>query len=100
MIKKDEVSITFGEKLKSARKRAGLTQEQPAEQLFVSRQAITKWESDKGLPDIENLKQLSKRLDVRIDYLLDKSITDKKFSIGNFSFVDCGILPRLEDSKK
>lgn len=71
MIKKDEVSITFGEKLKSARKRAGLTQEQLAEQLLVSRQAITKWESDKGLPDIENLKQLSKRLDVRIDYLLD-----------------------------
>lgn len=71
MIKKDEVSITFGEKLKSARKRAGLTQEQLAEQLLVSRQAITKWESGKGLPDIENLKQLSKRLDVRIDYLLD-----------------------------
>lgn len=71
MMKKDDAGMTFGEKLKSARKRAGLTQEQLAEQLLVSRQAITIWEADKGLPDIENLKQLSKRLDVSIDYLLD-----------------------------
>ncbi len=71
MAKKDETGITLGEKLKSARKRAELTQEQLAEKLLVSRQAITKWEADKGMPDIENLKQLSKRLDISIDYLLD-----------------------------
>lgn len=64
-------NITFGQKLKDARKKAGLTQEQLAEKLAVSRQAVTKWESDKGLPDVENWKTLSKVLNVSIDYLLD-----------------------------
>ena len=64
-------NMTLGEKLKSARKNANLTQEQLAEKLLVSRQAITKWESDKGMPDIENLRQLSKLLGVSLDYLLD-----------------------------
>ena len=63
--------MTFGEKLKEARKKAGMTQEQLANLLSVSRQAITKWESDKGMPDIENLKVLSKALEVSIDSLLD-----------------------------
>ena len=63
--------MTFGEKLREARKSAELTQEQLSEKLLVSRQAITKWESDKGLPDIENLKQLSALLGVSIDYLLN-----------------------------
>lgn len=66
-----ETTMTFGEKLKNARKNAGLTQEQLAEKLMVSRQAITKWESDKGMPDIENLRRMSQLLDVSIDYLLD-----------------------------
>lgn len=67
----NKVKITLGEKLKSARKSTGLTQEQLAEKLLVSRQAITKWEADKGIPDIENLKKLSKLLNISIDYLLD-----------------------------
>lgn len=71
MVKNDEARKTLGEKLKAARKCAGLTQEQLAEKLLVSRQAITKWEADKGMPDIENIKQLSKLLGVSIDYLLD-----------------------------
>ncbi len=66
-----ETNLTFGQKLKDARKKAGLTQEQLAEKLAVSRQAVTKWESDKGLPDVENWKTLSKVLNVSIDYLLD-----------------------------
>lgn len=71
----EQRKMTFGEKLRSARKSAGLTQEQLAERLLVSRQAITKWESDKGLPDIENLKQISALLDISIDYLLDSGET-------------------------
>ena len=71
MVKNDEAKITLGEKLKSARKSVGLTQEQLAEKLLVSRQAVTKWEADKGMPDIENLRQLSKLLNISIDYLLD-----------------------------
>lgn len=63
--------MTIGEKIKKARKSAGLTQEQLAEKLMVSRQAITKWESDKGIPDISNLKAISALLNVSIDYLLE-----------------------------
>lgn len=63
--------MTFGEKLKNARKNAGLSQEQLAEKLCVSRAAVAKWETDKGLPDIMNLKAISKLLDVSIDNLLD-----------------------------
>ncbi len=63
--------MTLGQKLKNARKSAGLTQEQLAEKLMISRPAITKWESDRGIPDIENLKAISKLLDVSIDYLLN-----------------------------
>ena len=72
--------ITLGEKIKNSRKAAGLTQEQLAEKLNVSRQAITKWESDKGIPDISNIKMLAKTLNVSIDYLLDDG-TDLDMSI-------------------
>lgn len=71
MANRDETRMAFGEKLKSARKRAGLTQEQLAEKLYVSRQAVAKWEADRGMPDIENLKRLSQRLNVSVDFLLD-----------------------------
>ena len=63
--------MTLGEKLKTVRKNMGLTQEQLAVKISVSRQAITKWEADKGLPDIENLRLISKLLNISIDYLLD-----------------------------
>lgn len=63
--------MTLGEKLKNARKNAGLSQEQLAEKLCVSRAAVAKWETDNGLPDIMNLKAISKLLDVSIDTLLD-----------------------------
>ena len=63
--------MTFGEKLKNARKNAGLSQEQLAEKLCVSRAAVAKWETDKGLPDIMNLKAISRLLDISIDALLD-----------------------------
>ncbi len=63
--------MTLGEKLKVARKNVGLTQEQMAEKLMISRPVITKWESDKGIPDIENLKAISKLLEVSLDYLLN-----------------------------
>ena len=65
-----DTAATFAEKLKRARKNAGLTQEQLEEKLLVSRQAITKWESEKGLPDIENLKLLSQVLGISIDDFL------------------------------
>lgn len=63
--------MSLGEKIKDYRKKAGLSQEQLAEKLCVSRQAVTKWESDRGTPDVENLKSLSKLFGVSIDSLLD-----------------------------
>jgi transcriptional regulator with XRE-family HTH domain len=66
--------MTLAEKLKDTRKNAALSQEQLAEKLCVSRAAVAKWESGKGLPDIENLKAISKLLDVSIDYLVDDGV--------------------------
>lgn len=58
------------EKLRKLRKERNLTQEQLAEKLNVSRQAITKWETSEAIPDIENLRQISKFFDISIDELL------------------------------
>ena len=63
--------MTLGEKLKEIRKRFGLSQEQLAEIMNVSRQAITKWENNGGLPDVSNLQELSKIFGITIDYLLN-----------------------------
>ncbi|MCD8375725.1 MAG: helix-turn-helix domain-containing protein [Oscillospiraceae bacterium] len=63
--------MKFEGKLKEARKKQGLTQEDMAEKLCVSRAAIAKWETGKGMPDVENLRAISTLLDVSIDYLLD-----------------------------
>ena len=59
------------QKLKEIRKKFGLSQEQLAEIMNVSRQAITKWENDVGLPDTNNLQELSKVFGITIDYLLN-----------------------------
>ena len=63
--------MTLGEKIKEARKQCGLSQEQLAEKMAVSRSAVAKWEANNGLPDIDNLKALAQLLNVSIDYLLD-----------------------------
>lgn len=65
--------MTFSEKIKQIRKNFYLTQEELAEKLNVSRQAIAKWECDKGLPDTENIKLISKLFGVSIDALLDNN---------------------------
>lgn len=62
--------MEFHEKLQYLRKRNALTQEQLAEKLYVSRTAVSKWESGKGYPNIESLKCLSKEFHVSIDDLL------------------------------
>ena len=67
--------MSIGEKLKEGRRKAGLSQEQLAEKLCVSRQAITKWESNRGMPDIGNIQNIAKLFGVSIDYLLDDGET-------------------------
>jgi transcriptional regulator with XRE-family HTH domain len=63
--------MTFGEKLKKARIESGYTQNELANKLTVSRAAIAKWESDRGMPDVTNLKAIAETLSVSMDYLLD-----------------------------
>ena len=67
--------MTLGEKIREARRKCGLSQEQLAERLSVSRSAIAKWETDKGLPDVGNLKILARLLNVSMDHLLDETKT-------------------------
>lgn len=64
------MTMTLGEKIKKYRQAGGLSQEQLSEKLSVSRQAVTKWESDKGIPDIHNLQAIAKLFNVSLDSLL------------------------------
>lgn len=62
--------MEFHEKLQELRKRKGLTQEELAELLYVSRTAVSKWESGRGLPNIESLKAIARYFSVSLDELL------------------------------
>ncbi len=62
--------MEFHEKLQELRKNRGLTQEELAEALYVSRTAISKWESGRGYPSIDSLKEISNYFSVLIDDLL------------------------------
>ena len=62
--------MEFNEKLKELRSSRGLTQEELAEALFVSRTAISKWESGRGYPGIDSLREISDFFSVTIDELL------------------------------
>ena len=62
--------MEFHEKLQELRKSRGLTQEELAEALYVSRAAVSKWESARGYPGIDSLKEISKYFSVTIDDLL------------------------------
>ncbi|RKM59462.1 XRE family transcriptional regulator [Butyrivibrio sp. CB08] len=62
--------MEFSEKLQELRKKKDMTQEELAEALYVSRTAISKWESGRGYPSIDSLKEISKFFSVSIDELL------------------------------
>ena len=62
--------MEFNEKLQELRKKRGLTQEELAEALYVSRTAISKWESGRGYPNIDSLKAIAAFFSVTIDELL------------------------------
>lgn len=69
--------MDFAEKLITLRKSKELTQEQLAEQLNVSRQSVSKWETGQVIPEVEKLVELSRAFDVTIDYLLKPSEIDE-----------------------
>lgn len=84
--------MKFEEKLKMLRKEHNLTQEELAEKLYVSRQAITKWENGDGMPDIDNLKEISKLFNITIDELVKEEkevvIDDNKYIYRNELTID------------
>lgn len=95
--------MKLGEKLKKLRTDKGLTQDELAEDLYVSRTAVSKWESGRGFPNIESLKAISKYFSVTIDDLLsgEELITlaeqeqrQKETHIKDmiFGFLDCGMV--------
>lgn len=111
--------MIFNEKLKMLRKESGFTQEELAEKLNVSRQAITKWETGEGTPDIENLKLISNLFNTTIDNLIkeEKNVNienlnkfkfseeleinhTKHFDINLGLFEEVNILPNSEEKVK
>lgn len=95
-------AMEFNEKLQELRKQKGLTQEELAERLYVSRTAISKWESGRGFPNIESLKALSKTFCVSLDELLsgeeilsiaEKDHREKEETIRDliFGLLDCSM---------
>lgn len=94
--------MEFNEKLQELRRQKGLTQEQLAEQLYVSRTAISKWESGRGFPNIESLKAIAKFFAISLDELLsgeeilEIAEADQKERSGMirdliFGLLDCGM---------
>ncbi len=70
--------MTLGEKLSKLRKEYNYTQEQLAEILGVSRQSISKWESDIAYPETEKLVKIGRLFDCSMDYLLNEDVTEKQ----------------------
>ena len=95
--------MEFNEKLQELRKREGLTQEALAERLFVSRTAVSKWESGRGFPNLESLKAIAKVFSVSLDELLsgeeilaiaEKDQNQRKQTVLDlvFGLLDCGMV--------
>ncbi len=69
--------MSLGNKLAEARKRQNLTQEQLAERLGVTRQAVSRWESDAAYPETDKIIRMAQILEVSCDYLLQDGVDEK-----------------------
>lgn len=93
--------MEFNEKLQELRKSRSLTQEELADALFVSRTAISKWESGRGYPSLDSLKQISRYFSVSIDELIcpeeiiSAAEEEKKASVDRIFTLTCGTLDIL-----
>lgn len=90
--------MEFNEKLQELRKSKSMTQEELAEALFISRTAISKWESGRGYPSLDSLKEISKFFSVSIDELIcmEEIISvaedEKKVCIDKYITLICNVL--------
>ena len=88
--------MKFNENLKYLRKREGMTQEDLAEKLNVSRQSVTKWESGQALPDIEKVKEIAYMFSVSVDALIgdieSKSTNKIKKKIDDIGWFISGLI--------
>ena len=86
--------MEFNEKLQELRKQKGITQEKLARSLYVSRTAISKWESGRGYPSIDSLKEIAKFFDITVDELLssDQLLTIAKQKQSRFCELVFGLL--------
>lgn len=90
--------MKFSDKLQQLRKRENFTQEELAERLYVSRTAVSKWESGRGYPGIDSLKAIAKLFSVSVDELLSSeelislAETESKQKVQNLSDVIFGTL--------
>ena len=93
--------MEFNEKLQELRKSKGLTQEELAESLFVSRTAVSKWESGRGYPSIDSLKEIARFFSVTIDHLIcsDEMISvaenEKKAFADKYVSLICNVMDIL-----
>ena len=70
--------MTFAQKLKALRTQAGMTQEQLAEAIYVTRAAISKWETGRGYPGVDSLKLIAQTFGVSIDELISEDDVQAK----------------------
>ena len=75
--------MSFAENLKQIRKERGLTQENLAELMEVSRQAVSKWEQGEGYPEIEKLLNLASQLNVSLDNLMSEELSQNNCPTNN-----------------
>ena len=93
--------MEFHEKLQELRKSRSLTQEELAEALFVSRTAVSKWESGRGYPGIDSLKEIARFFSVTVDELIcpeeiiSAAENEKKDFISRYLTLICGVLDLL-----
>jgi DNA-binding XRE family transcriptional regulator len=75
--------MTKGDKISKHRKILGLSQEDLANKLDISRQSVSKWELNESDPDLTNLVKLSQLLNITIDYLLNDSVDSVEYPLKN-----------------
>jgi transcriptional regulator with XRE-family HTH domain len=80
----DFMNLKIGAKIKALRKRDNVKQERLADALGVTSQAVSRWESENGYPDIEYITPIANFFNVTIDYLFDHDATEKKQKIQDY----------------